>query len=55
MGGDSKKAEKQRLRKGVTILVGTPGKILDHLNNTVSFHIDKLKWFLIYLFFGTIK
>lgn len=54
MGGDNKKAEKQRLRKGITILSGTPGKILDHLQNTTAFKIDQLKWlhFLFFYFFA---
>ena len=29
VGGDSKKSEKARIRKGVNILVGTPGRLLD--------------------------
>lgn len=33
-GGDRRKSEKERLRKGVHIVVGTPGRLLDHLNNT---------------------
>ena len=30
-GGEKKKSEKARLRKGVVVLVGTPGRLLDHL------------------------
>lgn len=33
-GGDRKKSEKERLRKGVHIVVGTPGRLLDHLQST---------------------
>lgn len=36
-GGEGKKSEKARLRKGVNILVATPGRLLDHLRNTRSF------------------
>ncbi|SCU83184.1 LADA_0C10022g1_1 [Lachancea dasiensis] len=34
IGGERKKAEKARLRKGCNFIVGTPGRILDHLQNT---------------------
>ncbi|KAJ1440154.1 P-loop containing nucleoside triphosphate hydrolase protein [Ochromonadaceae sp. CCMP2298] len=43
-GGERKKSEKGRLRKGVVLLVGTPGRLLDHLQSTESFHLDKLRW-----------
>ena len=36
-GGDNRHKEKARLRKGVTILVATPGRLLDHLKTTESF------------------
>ena len=29
---------------GITILVATPGRLLDHLNNTASFRHDRLRW-----------
>lgn len=35
-GGEKKKSEKARLRKGIHIVVGTPGRILDHLKSTQS-------------------
>jgi ATP-dependent RNA helicase DDX31/DBP7 len=41
-GGERRKSEKQRLRKGVTILVATPGRLLDHLSSTEAFRHDKL-------------
>lgn len=37
VGGESKKREKARLRRGINILVGTPGRLLDHMRNTKSF------------------
>src|SRR3990167_5969345 len=43
MGGESKKKEKARLRKGIQVLVATPGRLLDHLNNTQSFITNNLK------------
>lgn len=35
-GGQSRKSEKARLRKGVHILLGTPGRLIDHLEKTDS-------------------
>ncbi|KAL0490165.1 hypothetical protein AKO1_006691 [Acrasis kona] len=43
MGGEKKKAEKSRLRKGVTILISTPGRLEDHLFNTQSFRYDLIR------------
>ncbi|KAL0850375.1 hypothetical protein ABMA28_012201 [Loxostege sticticalis] len=40
-GGQKRKAEKARLRKGLSILVGTPGRINDHLRHTTSFNFAK--------------
>jgi ATP-dependent RNA helicase DDX18/HAS1 len=31
MGGANRQTEEQRLSKGVSILVATPGRLLDHL------------------------
>jgi ATP-dependent RNA helicase DDX31/DBP7 len=46
-GGENRAKEKARLRKGVSVLVTTPGRLLDHLQNTESFRIDKLKWLVL--------
>lgn len=43
-GGEKKKSEKARLRKGITVLVATPGRLLDHLKTTQAFKVDQLKW-----------
>lgn len=42
-GGEKRKSEKARLRKGVTILGGTPGRILDHIDSTSCFNVANLK------------
>ena len=34
MGGANRRAEAERLVKGVNLLVSTPGRLLDHLQNT---------------------
>jgi len=46
-GGEKKKSEKARLRKGVVILVGTPGRLLDHLRTTESFTLSRLRWVIL--------
>ncbi|KAI0790774.1 P-loop containing nucleoside triphosphate hydrolase protein [Abortiporus biennis] len=43
-GGATRSHEKARLRKGVPILVSTPGRLLDHLQNTSSFNVGKCRW-----------
>ncbi|VDD79419.1 unnamed protein product [Mesocestoides corti] len=43
MGGSNRQAEAQNLQKGVTILVATPGRLLDHLVNTENFLRHNLK------------
>ncbi|KAJ3353336.1 ATP-dependent RNA helicase dbp7 [Kappamyces sp. JEL0680] len=46
-GGESKKSEKSRLRKGINILVATPGRLLDHLKTTESFEVGNLRWLVL--------
>jgi ATP-dependent RNA helicase DDX31/DBP7 len=41
VGGATRTHDKARLRKGVPILVATPGRLLDHLQNTQSFQCSK--------------
>ena len=36
-GGENRHKEKARIRKGITILVATPGRLLDHLRTTEIF------------------
>ncbi|RPA90231.1 DEAD-domain-containing protein [Choiromyces venosus 120613-1] len=43
-GGEKKKSEKARLRKGLNILVATPGRLLDHLQNTESLDVSRVRW-----------
>jgi ATP-dependent RNA helicase DDX18/HAS1 len=43
MGGANRKAEADKLVKGVNILVATPGRLLDHLANTQGFNYSKLQ------------
>ncbi|KAJ3202272.1 ATP-dependent RNA helicase, partial [Clydaea vesicula] len=47
MGGANRKAEAQKLAKGVNLLVATPGRLLDHLQNTEGFNYHNLKMLVI--------
>jgi ATP-dependent RNA helicase DDX31/DBP7 len=40
MGGEKRKSEKARLRKGVHIVVGSPGRLLDHVGHTESWRLN---------------
>lgn len=46
-GGEKRKAEKNRLRKGINILIGTPGRLVDHLLHTEMFKLHKLKFLVL--------
>jgi ATP-dependent RNA helicase DDX31/DBP7 len=46
-GGATRTHEKARLRKGIPILVSTPGRLLDHLQNTESFNVSKCRWLVL--------
>lgn len=43
IGGSARKTEAERLAKGVNLLVATPGRLLDHLQNTKGFIYNRLK------------
>ena len=47
IGGENRTHEKARLRKGIPILVTTPGRLLDHLQNTSSFNVGKCRWLVL--------
>ncbi|KAJ3281103.1 ATP-dependent RNA helicase [Borealophlyctis nickersoniae] len=47
MGGANRKAEAEKLGKGVNLLVATPGRLLDHLQNTKGFIFKNLKMLVI--------
>lgn len=46
-GGERKKSEKARIRKGLNILIATPGRLLDHLEHTKNLKLDSLRWLVI--------
>uniref|UniRef100_A0A7N6BQW5 ATP-dependent RNA helicase n=1 Tax=Anabas testudineus TaxID=64144 RepID=A0A7N6BQW5_ANATE len=47
MGGSNRSAEAQKLANGVNILVATPGRLLDHLQNTPGFMYKNLQCLII--------
>uniref|UniRef100_A0A0N5AAA1 ATP-dependent RNA helicase n=1 Tax=Syphacia muris TaxID=451379 RepID=A0A0N5AAA1_9BILA len=47
MGGANRQTEVQKLMKGVNFLVATPGRLLDHLQNTDDFMVKNLKCLII--------
>ena len=47
MGGANRKAEAEKLQKGVNILIATPGRLLDHLQSTRGFVFKNLKALII--------
>ncbi|KAM6431064.1 ATP-dependent DNA helicase DDX31 isoform 1-T1 [Liasis olivaceus] len=47
MGGEKKKSEKARLRKGINILVATPGRLVDHIRSTQCIHFRCIRWLIL--------
>lgn len=47
IGGEKKKSEKARLRKGLNILVATPGRLADHLDNTEVLDVSQVRWLVL--------
>ncbi|KAH8780201.1 P-loop containing nucleoside triphosphate hydrolase protein [Diaporthe sp. PMI_573] len=47
MGGESKHSEKARIRKGCNILVATPGRLTDHLDNTKILDVGTVRWLIL--------
>ncbi|XP_066568749.1 ATP-dependent DNA helicase DDX31 isoform X2 [Amia ocellicauda] len=47
MGGEKRKSEKARLRKGINILISTPGRLVDHINNTQSISFSDVHWLIL--------
>lgn len=49
IGGASRRGEAEHLVKGVNILVATPGRLLDHIQNTKGFSFKNLMVKIYYL------
>lgn len=54
MGGSGRRTEAEILAKGVNLLVATPGRLLDHLQNAKGFIYKNLKvsvqpWLVVFI------
>uniref|UniRef100_A0A8C6HQZ6 ATP-dependent RNA helicase n=1 Tax=Mus spicilegus TaxID=10103 RepID=A0A8C6HQZ6_MUSSI len=47
MGGEKRKSEKARLRKGINILISTPGRLVDHIKSTKNLHFNRIRWLIV--------
>ncbi|XP_014111716.1 PREDICTED: probable ATP-dependent RNA helicase DDX31 isoform X1 [Pseudopodoces humilis] len=47
MGGEKRKSEKARLRKGINILISTPGRLVDHIKSTECINFRHTQWLII--------
>ena len=47
MGGSNRSAEVQKLLNGINIIVATPGRLLDHMQNTPGFMYKNLQCLVI--------
>ena len=47
MGGANRRSEAEKLAKGVNLLIATPGRLLDHLQNTQGFVYKNIRAFVI--------
>ena len=47
IGGEKKKSEKARLRRGLNVLVATPGRLADHLDHTEVLDVSKVRWLVL--------
>lgn len=47
IGGEKKKSEKARLRKGLNILIATPGRLADHLDHTEVLDVSNVRWLVL--------
>lgn len=47
LGGEQKQREKARLRKGLNILVATPGRLVDHLEHTEVLNVSNVRWLVL--------
>lgn len=46
-GGSTKNHEKSKLRKGLNVLVATPGRLADHLEHTEVLDVSNVRWLVL--------
>ena len=47
LGGENKRSEKARVRKGINILISTPGRLIDHIEHTKCLSLEKIRWLVL--------
>jgi len=47
VGGEKCKAEKSRIRKGINVLISTPGRLNYHMKETASLDLQNLQWLVL--------
>jgi ATP-dependent RNA helicase DDX31/DBP7 len=47
IGGEKKKSEKARVRKGINILITTPGRLIDHIQHTKCLNLDNVSFLVL--------
>ena len=47
LGGEKRNKEKARLRKGITVLIATPGRLIDHLLHTKNLSLKNVEWLVL--------
>ena len=47
LGGEKVQSEKKRIRKGINLLIGTPGRLEYHLENSQNLFVDNLKFLVL--------
>ena len=46
-GGEKTLADKRRLRRGLNLLVATPGRLLAHIANSRNLRLNALRWLVL--------
>ena len=47
VGGQKKSSEKARLRKGINVVVATPGRLVDHIKTSLNFKLARVDWLVL--------
>ena len=47
LGGEKRQKEKARVRKGINVLISTPGRLIDHITHTKCLSLAKIKYLVL--------
>ena len=47
VGGEKRSSEKARIRKGVNMIIATPGRFLDHIQATECLDLSQVRWLVL--------